>query len=83
MYVKMVNKYYQKHKEKEAREAYENLSDGETDKNGQDASEQYRNLSKQEKEKKRQYGREQYKNLLEEEFKKRFSRMQEIKTTWV
>ena len=50
-------------------------------KNSQDASEQYRNLSKQEKEKKRQYGRERYKNLLEEEFKKRFSRMQEIKTT--
>ena len=58
---KMTNDYYQKNKEKlrkEARERYQNLSEGEKDKKRQYARERYRNLSEAEKGKKRQYGRE-------------------------
>ena len=47
----MVNKYYQKHKEKLQKEARE----------------RYQNLSEEEKEKKRQYHRARNKNLSEEE----------------
>ena len=47
----MVNKYYQKHKEKLRKEARE----------------RYQNLSEEEKEKKPQYHRESNKNLFEEE----------------
>ena len=60
----MVNKYYQKRKEKLRKEALE----------------RYQNVSEEEKEKKHQYGRERYKNLLENEYRKFFSGIQEIKT---
>ena len=40
------------------------------------------NLFEEEKEKKLQYVREQYKQLLEDNYEKKFSRMQEIKTSW-
>ena len=46
----MVNKYYQKHKEKLRKEACE----------------RYQNLSEEDKEKERQYHRESNKNLSEE-----------------
>ena len=39
------------------------------------------NLFEEEKEKKLQYVREQYKQLLEDNYEKKFSRMQEIKTS--
>ena len=39
-------------------------------------------LSEEEKEK-CQYVYERYKNIIEDEYRKFFSRMQEIKTTWV
>ena len=48
----MTNDYYQKNKEKlrkEARERYQNLSEGEKDKKRQYARERYRNLSEAEK----------------------------------
>ena len=47
----MVNKYYQKNKEKLQKEARE----------------RYQNLSEEEKDKKRKYGRERYQNFTEEE----------------
>ena len=69
----MVNKYYQKHKErlgKEAYERYQNLSEEKKDKKRQYAREWYRHLSEEEEEKKKcQYGRERYKNLLQDEYK--------------
>ena len=52
----MVNKHYQKNKEKIKKEARE----------------RYQNLSEEEKEKKRQYGRERYKNHLEDEYRQCF-----------
>ena len=55
----MINKYYQKHKEKlrkKARERYQNLSEDEKGKKYQYAPKRYRNLSEEEKEKKHQYG---------------------------
>ena len=55
----MVNKYYQKHKEKLRKEARE----------------KYQNLSEEEKEKKRQYHRECSKNLSEEEKEKKVEYM--------
>ena len=54
----MVNKYYQKHKErfwKEARERYQNLSEEEKDKTWKKAQERHQNSTEEEKEKKRQY----------------------------
>ena len=55
----MVNKYYQKHKEKLRKEARE----------------KFQNLSEEEKEKKRQYHRECSKNLSEEEKEKKVEYM--------
>ena len=57
----MVNKYYQKHKErlrKEAPERYENLSEEEKDKRQKKARERYQIFTEEEKEKKRQYYQE-------------------------
>ena len=84
LYIKKVNKYYQKHKEnlrKEACERHQNLSEEEKEKKCPYAQERYRILSEEEKERKRQYGREQYKNLLEDEYGKNFSKMLKIKTS--
>ena len=52
----MVNKYYQKNKEKlrkEARERYQNLCEEEKEKRQKKAQDRYQNLSEGEKEKKR------------------------------
>ena len=68
LYIKMLNNYYQKHKEKlrkEACERYKNLSEKEKDKKSQYARERYKNLSEEEKEEKHQYGRKRYRNVLE------------------
>ena len=54
----MVNKYYQKHKEKlqkEAHERYQNLSEDEKDKKAKKAQERYQNFTEEEKEKRCQY----------------------------
>ena len=59
-YIKMVNKYYQKNKEKlqkEARERYQNLSEEEKEKRQKMARDRYQNLSEEEREKKHQYHR--------------------------
>ena len=59
----MVNKYYQKHKEKlrkEAREKYQNLSEEEKEKKRQYHRECSENLSEEEKEKKVEYMRNYY-----------------------
>ena len=59
----MVNKYYQKHKEKlrkEARERYQNLSEEEKEKNRQYHCERNKHLSKEEKEKKVDYMKNYY-----------------------
>ena len=59
----MVNKYYQKHKEKlrkEARERYQNLSEEEKEKNLHYHCERNKHLSKEEKEKKVDYMRNYY-----------------------
>ena len=60
-YVKMVNKYYRKIKEKlekEASERYQNLSEEEEEKRQTKALERYKNLSKGKKEKKYQNHRD-------------------------
>ena len=54
----MVNKYYQKHKEKlqkEARERCQNLSEEEKDKRRKKARERYQNFTEEEKVKRCQY----------------------------
>ena len=54
----MVNKYYQKHKEKlqkEEHERYQNLSEDEKDKKAKKAQERYQNFTEEEKEKRCQY----------------------------
>ena len=54
----MVNKYYQKHKEKlqkEAHERYQNLSEDEKVKKAKKAQERYQNFTEEEKEKRCQY----------------------------
>ena len=54
----MVNKYYQKHKEKlqkEAHERYQNLSEDEKDKKAKKTQERYQNFTEEEKEKRCQY----------------------------
>ena len=48
----MVNKYYQKHKErlqKEAHERYQNISEDEKDKKAKKAREKYQNFTEEEK----------------------------------
>ena len=58
VYVKMVNKCYQKHNErlwKEAHERYQNLSEEEKDKRRKKTRERYQNFTEEEKEKRRQY----------------------------
>ena len=48
IYIKLVNKYYQKHKgrlQKEARERYQNLSEEEIDKSRKKARERYQNFT--------------------------------------
>ena len=57
VYMKMANKYYQKHKEKlrkEARERYQNLSEKKRKKGKKKACDRYRNFLDEEKEKKHQ-----------------------------
>ena len=59
-YIKTVNKYYKKNKEKlqkEARERYQNLFE-EKEKMQKNAPDRYKNLSEEEKEKKRQFHRD-------------------------
>ena len=54
LYINMVNKYYQKHKEKlqkEVREIYQNLSDEEKDKRRKKARERYKIFLKKKKKK--------------------------------
>ena len=61
VYIKMVNKYSQIHKErlrKEACERYQNLSEEEKDKRWKKARERYQIFTEEEKEKKRQYHQE-------------------------
>ena len=56
-YIKMVNKYYRKTKEKlekEANERYQNLSEEEEEKRRTKALDRYKNLSKGKKKKKHQ-----------------------------
>ena len=65
----MVNKYYQKHKErlqKEARERYQNLSEEEKDKRRKKTRVRYQNFIEEEKEKRRQYYQERKKKLPDE-----------------
>ena len=62
----MVNKYYQKHKErlrKEVRESYQNLSEEEKDKKRRKVRERYQNFTKEVKEKRHQYYQEHKKKL--------------------
>ena len=62
----MVNKYYQKHKErlkKEPRERYHNISKEEKDKRWKETPEGYQNFTKEEKEKRYQYYSEVKKRL--------------------
>ena len=57
VYVIMVNKYHQEHKErlqKEPREGYQNLSE-EKDKRRKKAQQRYQNFTEEEKTKRRQY----------------------------
>ena len=66
IYIKIVNKYYQKHKErlqKEGHERYQNLSEEEKDKRRKKARERYQNFTEEEKEKRCQYYQECKKNL--------------------
>ena len=68
LYIKMLNNYYQKYKEKLGKEAcgrYKKLSVKEKDKENQYARERYKNLTEEEKGEKRQYGRQRYSNVLE------------------
>ena len=64
VYIKVVNKYYQKHKEnlqKEGRERYENLSEEEKEKKKhQHHCERNKNLSEEEKQEKVEYMRDYY-----------------------
>ena len=76
--IKMVNKSYQKNIEKlwkEARERYQNISEGEKEKRWKKAQDRYKNLSKEEKEKNHQYHCDQNKNLSEEEKQKKVEYM--------
>ena len=62
----MVNNYYQKHKErlrKKAWERYQNLSEEEKDKIRKKAWESYQNFAEEEKEKRSQYNQEHKKKL--------------------
>ena len=66
----MLNRYYQKHKEKlwkDVRERYQNISKEEKEKIRKKSQDRYQNLSEEEKEKKRQYYWERNKDLSEEE----------------
>ena len=80
----MTSDYYQKNNEKlqkKACEKYQNLPEEEKSANML-VSDVEIFLNKK-KEKKRQYGRERYKSLLEGKYRKKISRIQEIKTIWV
>ena len=64
----MVNKYYQRNKEKlqkEAREKYQNLSEEEKDKKHKYARERQQNFTEEEKEKSRHYYQEHKRKLPE------------------
>ena len=66
----MLNRYYQKHKEKlwkDVRERYQNISEEEKEKIRKKSQDRFQNLSEEEKEKKRQYYWERNKDLSEEE----------------
>ena len=59
----MVNKYYQKHKEKlqkEARERYQNLSEEEKDKRQKNVPDRYQNLPEEQKQKLLEYMKKYY-----------------------
>ena len=59
----MVNKYYQKHKEKlqkEARERYQNLSEEEKDKRPKNVPDRYQNLPEEQKQKLLEYMKKYY-----------------------
>ena len=65
-YIKIVNRYYRKNKEKLQREAcerYLNLSEKEKEKRQKNTRHRYTNLSEEAKEKERRYHRDQNKNL--------------------
>ena len=69
LYMKMGNKYHQKHKEKlwkEARERYQSLSVEEKDKRRRKTRNRHQNLSEEKEERKCQYHWERNKNLSEE-----------------
>ena len=58
LYIKMVKKYYQKHKRrlrKDARKRYQNFSEEEKDKRQKNARDRYQTFTEEEKEKWRQY----------------------------
>ena len=68
LYIKMVNTYYQKNKEKlqkEARERYQNLSEEEKNKKRKYTRERYQYLTEEEKERRRQYDQEVKQKLPE------------------
>ena len=83
----MTNNYCKKKKKKKlskrVRQRYQSFSEEEKDKKQQYACERDRNLSEEGTEKKHQYCRKRYKNLQYDEHRKRFSRMQETKTSRV
>ena len=59
----MVNKYYQKHKEKlqkEARERYQNLSEEEKDERQKNVPDRYQNLPEEQKQKLLEYMKKYY-----------------------
>ena len=59
----MVNKYYQKHKErlwKEARERYQNISEEEKDKRSKKVRDRYQNLPEEQKHKLLEYMKKYY-----------------------
>ena len=63
IYIKLVNKHYQKNKDRlrqEARERYQNLSEEKKEKRRKKARNRYKNFSKEEKQKKVEYMRNYY-----------------------
>ena len=63
LHIKMVNKYYQKHKEslrKESRERYQNLAEEDKDKRRKKVRERYQNFPEEQKQKLLEYMRNYY-----------------------
>ena len=68
LYMKMLNKYYHKSKEKlqkEAPETYQNLSEGEKDKKRKYSRERYQHFAEEEKENRHQYYQKRKRKLPE------------------